>query len=182
VVTPNPVSLSAVAADERDVPFEAYVGARQHALLRTAFLLTGDLHEAEDLLQAALARLYPSWKRVSRAQALDAYVRRAMVNQYTSWWRRAWRQRETSVEAIDDRTSGGIGLAEQVTERDALWHVVRQLPPRQRAAVVLRFYEDLSEVETAAVLGCSVGTVKSTTSRALAALRRHMEAEERHER
>jgi RNA polymerase sigma-70 factor (sigma-E family) len=169
-----------VAAEARDAAFERYVALRQHALLRTAVLLTGDVHTAEDLLQTALSRLYLSWHRVHREEAMDAYVRRIMVNQHTSWWRRAWRHRETAVDPVDlvPPQRGGTELAAEVVERAALWRVVQLLPPRQRAAVVLRFYEDLSEAQTAEVLGCSVGTVKASTSRALPKLRPRLAGEE----
>jgi RNA polymerase sigma-70 factor (sigma-E family) len=164
-------------ADGRDAAFERYVASRQHALLRTAVLLTGgDVATAEDLLQTALSRLYLAWHRIERDTALDAYVRRIMVNQYTSWWRRAWRRRETSTDPIDlpaPRSPGSAWprLDDEVAERATVWALVQMLPPRQRATVVLRFYEDLSEAQTAEVLGCSVGTVKAASSRAVARLR-----------
>ena len=169
----------AAASVDRDAAFERYVAVRQHALLRTAVLLTGDVHMAEDLLQTSLSRLYLSWHRVQREEAMDAYVRRIMVNQHTSWWRRAWRHRETVTDPDDlvqaQRTGRPVDV--EVVERAALWRLVQMLPPRQRAAVVLRFYEDLSEAQTAEVLGCSVGTVKASTSRALARLRPLLAAE-----
>jgi RNA polymerase sigma-70 factor (sigma-E family) len=166
-----------VSTDRRDAAFERYVASRQHALLRTAVLLTGgDVATAEDLLQTALSRLYLAWHRVERESALDAYVRRIMVNQYTSWWRRTWRHRETTVDPVElpqQRVPGAVaaGIDDEVAERAAVWALVQLLPPRQRATVVLRYYEDLSEAETAEVLGCSVGTVKAASSRAVARLR-----------
>lgn len=167
------VALPVAVADGRDAAFARYVGLRQHVLLRTAVLLTGDLATAEDLLQTALARLYLAWHRVEREEAMDAYVRRIMVNQYTTWWRRAWRHRETSVDPAElpSQRSQTAGVDAEVVERAALWRVVQMLPPRQRATVVLRYYEDLSEAQTAEVMGCSVGTVKAASSRALAKLR-----------
>ena len=165
---------SAAAAEGRDVAFQRYVASRQHALLRTAVLLTGDQQLAEDLLQSALARLYLAWHRVERAEAMDGYVRRIMVNLNVSWWRRTWRQREVTVDPADlvpHQRSDPAGLDVEVVERAALWRLVQTLPPRQRATIVLRFYEDLSEAQTAETLGCSVGTVKAATSRALAKLR-----------
>lgn len=177
-VTGSEPDLNVLSAD-REVGFEAYVGSRQHSLLRTAFLLTGEAQAAEDLLQTALARLYLAWGRVRRDGALDAYVRRIMVNEYTTWWRRAWRRRETIVELVEDRAATDGPDQDELAERDAVWRVVGELPPRQRAAVVLRYYEDLSEAETAALLGCSVGTVKSQTSRALSRLRQLMAPDER---
>ena len=168
-----------VAVTDRDAAFAAYVAARQRSLLRTAVLLTGDQHAAEDLVQSALARLYLSWDRVRRQDALDAYVRRIMVNQHTSWWRRAWRHHEVTVDEVRDVPAQRTETPDELAERDAVWQVVRRLPPRQRAAVVLRYYEDLSEAETAEVLGCSIGTVKSQTSRAVATLRAVMTEERR---
>jgi RNA polymerase sigma-70 factor (sigma-E family) len=164
-----------VSSDGRDAAFERYVASRQHALLRTAVLLTGgDVATAEDLLQTALSRLYLAWHRVEREAALDAYVRRIMVNQYTSWWRRTWRRQETSTDPVDlplQRVPGVVGIDDEVAERAAVWALVQLLPPRQRATVVLRYYEDLSEAQTAEVLGCSIGTVKAASSRAVARLR-----------
>jgi RNA polymerase sigma-70 factor (sigma-E family) len=174
VTVARDVALPVAVADGRDAAFERYVALRQHALLRTAVLLAGDLPTAEDLLQTALARLYLAWHRVEREEAMDAYVRRIMVNQYTTWWRRAWRHRETSVDPDDllpTQRSAAVAIDVQVVERAALWRVVQLLPPRQRATIVLRFYEDLSEAQTAEVMGCSVGTVKAASSRALARLR-----------
>ena len=154
------------ALDRED--FRAYVAARSPALLRTAYLLTGSRPDAEDLLQTALAKTFLSWGRIREREALDGYVRRIMVNTRTSWWRR---------RKVDERPTGwlpetaGRDHTADLDLHDVLWTALAALPPRQRAAVVLRYYEDLSEAETAAVLGVSVGTVKSTTSRALARLR-----------
>ena len=159
-----------------DVEFSDYVAARQHVLLRTAYVLTGELAGAEDLLQTALAKAYLSWSRIRDPRAADAYVRKIMVNEHTSWWRRAWRKREYATAELPDQPAGP-GRDDHpgaLEERDAMWALVQTLAPRQRAAVVLRYYEDLSEAETAEVLGCSVGTVKSQTSRALARLREQL--------
>lgn len=170
---------TAAAVEDKDAAFERYVASRQHALLRTAVMLTGDHATGEDLLQTALSRLYLAWHRVQRNSSLDGYVRRIMVNEYTSWWRRAWRRRETSVDPahLVRAPRSGRGVDDEVAERAAVWRVVQVLPPRQRAAVVLRYYEDLSEAETAEVLGCTVGTVKSSTHRALATLRAQLGVE-----
>ena len=154
--------------EEHDADFAAYLAARQPALLRTAYALTGNRADAEDLLQTALAKLYLAWGRVREREAVDAYVRRILVNENNSLWRRAFKRREVAVESVPDRVaSGGPGAAHD----SALWSFVQSLPPKQRAVVVLRYYEELSEAETADVLGISVGTVKSQASRALAALR-----------
>ncbi|MBM7788945.1 SigE family RNA polymerase sigma factor [Tenggerimyces flavus] len=145
--------------------FDAYVAARQHALLRTAYLLTGDRHEAEDLVQTALTKTYLAWSRVRDP---DAYVRRAMVNVHISWWRRAWRREERPTDAVPEPTATP---EPDLADRDEVWALVRSLPPRQRAVVVLRFYEDLTPAEVADILGCTAGTVASQTNRAIAALR-----------
>ncbi len=161
--------LARAGGGSRDEEFSAYLHARRAALLRTAYLLTGDAHLAEDIVQTSLAKLYLAWDRVRDHGQLDPYVRRIMVNETTSWWRRAWRRREHSTdrlpdtEGYHDRYDDGLGAD--------LWAAVHTLPPRARAVVVLRYYEQLTEAETAAELGISVGTVKSQCSRALAALR-----------
>jgi RNA polymerase sigma-70 factor (sigma-E family) len=147
--------------------FRSYVAARSAALLRTAYLLTGNRADAEDLLQTALAKTFLSWDRIRDKEALDGYVRRVMVNTQTSFWRRL--RPESPYEVLPD--PGEPDRTAHSDLHDALWTALGGLPPRQRAAVVLRYYEDLSEAETAQVLGVSVGTVKSTTSRALLKLR-----------
>ncbi|MBZ5737561.1 SigE family RNA polymerase sigma factor [Nocardioides mangrovi] len=162
---------------DRDTDFTAYLEARQARLLRTAYLLTGDQHQAEDLLQTSLAKLYLAWDRVRDRGSVDAYVRRIMVNENNSLWRRGWRRRETATDTVPetapvhDRYDEGTG--------SAVWAVVQTLPRKARAVVVLRYYEQLSEAETADVLGISVGTVKSQCSRALATLRDRIGEEER---
>lgn len=148
--------------------FRDYVAARGAALLRMAYLLTGNQADAEDLLQAALAKTYPHWWRINDRAALDGYVRRAMVNTHISWWRRR-KLEEYPTDRLPELPVPDPAATRDV--RDALWHALARLPKRQRAALVLRFYEDLPEVEIACVLGISVGTVKSTVSRAVAKLR-----------
>lgn len=156
-------------SERRDAEFTEYLAARQAALLRTAYLVCGDRDQAEDVLQTALAKLYLSWDKVRDRGAIDAYVRRIVVNETTSAWRRPWHRRERATDQLPetavhhDRYDDG-GSA-------ALWDVVRSLPPRARAVVVLRYYEQLSEAETAQALGISVGTVKSQSNRALRMLR-----------
>ena len=149
--------------------FQAYVVARSGALLRTAYLLTGSRADAEDLLQTALAKTYLAWDRIREREAVDGYVRRVMVNTQTSFWRRR-RVDEHPTGELPERASGRDDTAD-LDLHDALWGALAGLPKRQRAMLVLRYYEDMSEAETASVLGVSVGTVKSTTSRALAKLR-----------
>ena len=156
--------------DER-VSFEDFVRARSSSLLRTAFLLTGqNLAEAEDLLQIALERAYRHWRRISGIDEPELYVRRIMVN--ASADRRRWlaRRPERPVPVIPDGhwvSDPAAGVA----ERDFLLQALAGLPPRQRAVLVLRYFDDLSEAETARMLGCSVGTVKSQAARGLARLR-----------
>ena len=144
--------------------FREFVAARSAALLRTAYLLAGDWATAEDLLQTALTKTYLAWKRLGEIEAVEPYARRVLVNTATSWWRRRWHG-ERPTEVLPERPAPDR-LDEQL-ERDALWRHVKALPARQRAVLVLRFYEDLSEAQTAALLSISVGTVKSQTSRAL---------------
>lgn len=152
----------------RDEEFASYMAARQTALLRTAYLLSGDRASAEDLLQTAFAKLYLSWDKVRDRGSLDAYVRRIMVNEHNSLWRRAWKRREHATDEVPEQSvhddyDEGVGAA--------LWRYLQTLPPKQRTVLVLRYYEDMSEAETADVMGISTGTVKSQASRALAGLR-----------
>jgi len=144
------------------------VTSRGRALLRTAYMLTGNVADAEDLVQSALAKTYQAWNRIEDRGALDGYVRRAMVNTHISWWRRR-RVDEFPTDEIPDRP-----VADPYSDtdlHDTLRRAIDRLPQRMRAAVVLRFYEDMSESEVADVLGISLGTVKSTVSRAVAKLR-----------
>jgi RNA polymerase sigma-70 factor (ECF subfamily) len=154
--------------------FREFVTARSAALLRTAFLLAGDWATAEDLLQTALTKTYLAWKRLGQIEAIEPYARRVLVNTATSWWRRRWHG-ERPTEFLPERAAPDR-LDEQL-ERDALWRHVKALPSRQRAVLVLRFYEDMSEAQTAALLNISAGTVKSQTSRALGTLRQRLAAE-----
>ncbi|WP_309649559.1 SigE family RNA polymerase sigma factor [Nocardioides sp.] len=148
--------------------FDEWVDARVPALLRFAFLVTGSQHDAEDAVQAALTQACEKWSKVSRADDPDAYVRRMVVNAHVSRWRRAGR-RELSVAEVHDTALTDV--AEGVSTSDAVWRVCSALPRQQRAAVVLRFYEDLDYDEIAAVLGVSQVTVRGYVHRALAALR-----------
>jgi len=151
-----------------EAAFREYVIARGAGLLRMALLLTGNRADAEDLLQAALAKTYLAWDRIHDRAALDAYVKRAMVNTQISWWRRR-RVEEFPTEDIPD-----WAVAEHLPPselEDTVRRALDRLPRRMRAAVVLRYYEGMSEPEIAAALGVSRGTVKSTVSRAVAKLR-----------
>jgi RNA polymerase sigma-70 factor (sigma-E family) len=155
----------------RDAEFSAYMEARQASLLRTAYLISGDRHTAEDLVQTALAKLYLAWDRVEDRGSLDGYVRRVIVNEHNSLWRRPFKRREHATDTLPEHAAPTSSGSAAGGRDDDLWALVQTLPRKQRAAVVLRYYEELSEAETAEVLGVSVGTVKSQTSRALAALR-----------
>jgi len=152
-----------------DASYVDFVSGRWPALFRLAYLLTGSQERAEDLLQSVLMKAYASWGRIHRMESPDAYVRRMLVNGAISAGRRGWR-REHPTGRVPDTPVGGH--EQQYVDRDALWSIVQGLPPRQRAVVVLRFYEDLSESEIARVLDCSPGTVKSQASDALRSLRR----------
>ena len=156
----------------RDDAFTSYLLARQPALLRTAYLLTGDRATAEDVLQTSLAKLYLAWDRVERREAVDAYVRRIMLNEYRSMWRSPWRRREIAVDVVPE--TGSVTDRYDDGQGDLLWSFVQTLPRKQRAVVVLRYYEELREAEVADLLGISVGTVKSQASRALAGLRQRV--------
>jgi RNA polymerase sigma-70 factor (sigma-E family) len=151
-----------------DPGFSDYVTARSGSLLRTAYLLTGNAADAEDLLQAALAKTYLAWDRIEDRGALDGYVRRAMVNTHISWWRHRRVEEYPTDEIPDQAVADHAALSEL---QDTLRRAIDRLPQRMRAAVVLRYYEDMTEAEVAAALGVSLGTVKSTISRAVAKLR-----------
>jgi RNA polymerase sigma-70 factor (sigma-E family) len=146
--------------------FEEFVAGASPRLLRTAFLLTRDRGHAEDLLQTSLARAWRAWRRVEGDP--EPYVRRIIVNTYATWWRRKWRD-ERPTDVLPEPVGASPEAA--VDQRDWLWQALGRLPRRQRAVVVLRFYEDLTEAQAAHALGVSVGTVKSQTSKALARLR-----------
>jgi RNA polymerase sigma-70 factor (sigma-E family) len=146
--------------------FREYVLARQAALLRTARLLTGDWQQGEDLVQTALVKVWPRWRRLVAGGAdPEGYVRRVMVTSYLTWRRRRW-WGERPIAELPDVADAGDALA-SVDLRDLLARVLPALPPAQRTVLVLRFYEDLSVEQTAQLLGCSTGTVKSQTAKAL---------------
>jgi RNA polymerase sigma-70 factor (sigma-E family) len=150
-----------------DVSFQDYVASRGPGLTRLAYLLSGSHSDADDLVQAALAKTYARWSHISTLDSPDAYVRRMMANQQISWWRSRRRERLSDrmpEVAVPDMTAAHATA-------DLLRETVRSLPPRQRAAVVFRYYEDLDDAAIADALGCSVATVRSQISRALASLR-----------
>lgn len=149
--------------------FEALVETRSTSLLRTAYLLTGDWGTAEDLLQTALAKTWFHWSSIRDHQAAEAYVRTVMSRTSATWWRRKWHG-ERPTEALPEVLSDDDPFL-SADRREVLRQALASLPARQRVVLVLRFFEDLTEVQVAEALGCSVGTVKSTTSRALARLR-----------
>jgi RNA polymerase sigma-70 factor (sigma-E family) len=149
-------------ADESDV--DEFVTTRSPALLRSAYLLVHDEGLAEDLLQTALTKAWFAWRRIDEP---EAYVRRIMVTTSASWWRRRWTA-ETPTEAPEQ--TGPVVPGEPAHAED-LWIAIGHLPRRQRAVVVLRYLEDRTEADTAALMGCSIGTVKSQCAKALAKLR-----------
>jgi RNA polymerase sigma-70 factor (sigma-E family) len=154
--------------------FAEFVDSRQRALQRTAWLLTGDWGLAEDLVQTALARTWPRWERIRRRDDPEIYVRRVMVNTWVTWNRRKWRGEQPAAKLPDRPAPGDV--ATEAVARVAMHGALRSLTDRQRAVLVLRIFDDLTEAQTAQVLGCAVGTVKSTMSQALAKLRvdRHL--------
>jgi RNA polymerase sigma-70 factor (sigma-E family) len=156
----------AVTRWEATGDFDAFIRARHTALLRFAHALTGDHELAADLVQDALERTGVAWSRVRRKDDPEGYVLRIIATRYVSWWR--WLRRERLAAAVPE-TAYEDPSADRPDE--TLWRLLATLPPRQRAVIVLRFYEDLTEAEVARVLDCSVGTVKSNGSRGLARLR-----------
>ena len=145
--------------------FVEFAGARSSALHRFAYLLVGDLGHAEDLVQEALTRTYVRWNRLRDPNSAEAYTRKAITSIALDWRRRrSWAERPRG--DVPDRADPG-GHADSVTTRDWVWRELQTLPPRQRAAIVLRYYEDLTLAQTADVMGCSIGTVKSQVSHGL---------------
>lgn len=156
--------------ESEDAPpsFEAFVASRSQALWRCAWLLTGDAQRAEDLLQTALVKVWRGWSTIAKDGSVEGYARRVLVTTYTDWWRRRWTGEVPTEVLPETGAEPGTDLAD--TRRDLL-RALATLSRGQRAVVVLRYFEELSEAETAAALGCSTGTVKSQLSRGLAALR-----------
>jgi RNA polymerase sigma-70 factor (sigma-E family) len=151
-----------------EAAYREYVVARMDSLRRVAYLLCHDWHAADDLVSVTIAKLYRQWGRARRFESLDAYVRRILLNAWRDETRRPWR-REEAVEAVPDRQTATD--ESDPSERLAQLDMLRRLSPRRRAALVLRFYCDLSVEDTAVALGCTDGTVKSLTSRGLQSLR-----------
>ena len=149
--------------------FRDFVEARSSALLRSGWLLTGDWPSAEDLVQTALAAAWPHWSSLRRQDAPELYVRKIMVNTFLRWRRRRWNG-EIATGRLPEMRAYGDAFA-QIDARQALIAALDRLPPRQRAVVVLRYFADQTEAQTAAAMGCSVGAVKAHASKALARLR-----------
>ncbi len=156
------------------VTFEDFVSHRSQALMRTAWLLTGNRADAEDLLQVSLVKLYVGWRRASSARSVEAYAHRVLVNAFVSGRRPVRWRRERLVATLPEALPGTSTQDPQVEDRLTLWPHVTALPPRQRAVMVLRYYDDRSEAEIAEILGCARGTVKSTASAALKTPREKM--------
>jgi RNA polymerase sigma-70 factor (sigma-E family) len=151
--------------------FEEYVAAVSGRLFTMALLLSGQHRaEAEDLLQDVLERAYRRWGKITRNGDPDAYVRQMMINAAVDRWRRTRRRPEEPLP-VETADIAGRDQVRDIADRDQLLRVLAELPPRQRAVLVLRYFEDLTEAQTAAILGCTVGAVKSQASRALARLR-----------
>ncbi|MFC4502218.1 MULTISPECIES: SigE family RNA polymerase sigma factor [Streptomyces] len=155
--------------------FQAFVTGRWPRLMRTAFLLTGEQHSAEDLVQSTLEQVYVHWRKVSSADEPEAYVRRVMINAHARRYRR--KLREFLAPRSDDGSDPRYEIADtgdriaQADDRHALLRALAELPPRQREAVVLRYWEDLTETQAAEAMGCSVGAVKSNAAKGIAKLR-----------
>jgi RNA polymerase sigma-70 factor (sigma-E family) len=163
------------AGEELDAEFVAFVDRRARQHVRAAVLLTGDWHAAEDLVQTCLVKLYRVWPRLDSRVDLDAYLRRMLVNTHRSWWRARWR-REAPVATIPDG-DGEVDGQDRHARAAVVRQALRALPARQRAVLVLRFYEDLPVAEVADLLGCSAGAVKTHTHRGIRRLRQLLDAE-----
>lgn len=151
--------------------YDEFVETRLAALSRFALMLTGDHHTAQDLVQETMVRVHLHWRRVAAADVPERYARRMMTNLYLDWRRGSWLRRVLLLAAPADQMAVPTDHAEQAADRDLIWSVLATLPRQQRAAVVLRFYEDLPDQEIADILGCSVGSARSYISKALTTLR-----------
>lgn len=163
-------ALAAPDAEAGAIDFETWVTDRADALLRFAFVLTGDVNLAEDAVQDALTTACARWSRVSRADDPEAYVKRMVVNAHISWWRRFRRREAPSAEPVRTAPPTADGTVARA-DAEAVWALCATLPDRQRAAVVLRFYEELSYAEIGVLLHCAEATARSHVHRALAVLK-----------
>ncbi|MET1059035.1 MAG: SigE family RNA polymerase sigma factor [Nocardioides sp.] len=152
--------------------FAEFALARAAALHRAAYLMVGDQQLAQDLVQEALTKTYVAWPRLRDPGKAEAYTRKAITTTAISWFRRKGWDNERPTEMLPER--GSLGHADAVADRAAIWDALQALAPRQRAALVLRYYEDLTEAQTAEAMGCAVGTVKSQVSAGLGNLRRRL--------
>lgn len=153
--------------ERRTTEFVALFETRASSLRRTAYLLCGDWHHAEDLVQTAFAKTYAAWPRLRNVEAVEAYLRRTLTRTFIDHYRRSWRGEHPTEQLPEVTAADGHDPHDRILLRRAL----DQLPPKQRATLVLRFFEDLSVAETARALGCTAGTVKSNTARGLDQLR-----------
>lgn len=163
--------------------FEEFATSRLPGLVRYAVVLTGDSHLAQDVVQEVLARTQLNWRRINRADSPDAYVRRMVVNEYLSW-RRSWvtRQVHAAGDALADYAangSAGRDYAQDLADADAMWERLAKLPRKQRAVLVLRYYEQLDDATIAEIMGCAPVTVRSNASKALKTLRLDSEQQTR---
>lgn len=153
--------------NDRDTAFAEYFAARSDAMRGTAYLLCGDWHRAEDLVQTAFTKLYLVWDRVSRHEVLDAYLRQILIRTFLDERRRGWWRRER----VGGEAAERCAVSDSPENRLVMLRVLAAVPPRQRAVLILRYWEDLSVEETASLLQCSTGTVKSQAARGLDTLR-----------
>ena len=158
------------AQDRGDAAFDEFVLARSTALHRAAYLMVGEQSLAQDLVQEALVKTYAAWPRLRDRSRAEAYCRKAITTTAISWFRRRRWTHERTVEAMPE-PPGGPDLAGGVTQSQWLWTALQELPVRQRVSIVLRYYEDLTEAQTAEAMGCAVGTVKSQVSAGIKRLR-----------
>lgn len=164
---------------DRDAAFQEYFAARSDAMRGTAYLLCGDWHRAEDLVQQTFTKVYMAWRRIQRHEVMDSYTRQVLVRTFFSERRRGWFRFESATRDIAD-TAAPPGVHPE--ERMALLEALAKVPPRQRACLVLRYWEDMTVAQTAAVLRCSEGsegTVKSQAARGLQTLRGLLSEQER---
>ena len=159
---------------DRDAAFAAYFAARSDAMRGTAYLLCGDWHRAEDLVQQTFTKIYLVWRRIQRHEAMDSYTRQTLIRTFLSERRRGWFRHESVASEATDRAAPSADFAD---ERLVLLEALVKVPPRQRAVLVLRYWEDQSVEQTAELLDCSAGTVKSQAARGLATLRGLLEEE-----